>query len=442
MSVDRLVAIAIASAIAWTSGCAAPPPPKAALPQVDPEDDALRFTAPQRVGVGVEPSIAIRSDGTVFVAALTTTNLLPWAFWSSRDGSNFTVVELGSPVDASAGLDVDVAVNDRHLYLVDLSVACVTLHARHSMPGMSGENRSYWTSNPLSCAKPLADRPWVTTDGAERVWIAHRNLASPTLHVSRSTDAGLSFLNFTAPLEGGEDCSGNPPSEGKLVYVPRTDRLFLASCNDSRAGLQWTNASLKRAEWRWQGPMQQAATSEGGTCPVCHRFLSADATDDGTVYLAWSAASSQSLDVWFAARRPDGTWTDASKVNRGPGTHVMPWVAAGTGSRVAVFWYAMDETGGTTGKEGRWYVRGAMVRAPDGERPAFVPLMIDPDPVHDGTLCLLGPTSCSSASMALREFFEADVGPDGRFHVAYTDAWDGTRRLDEKLISYVRSNPG
>lgn len=384
------------------------------------------------VRAGGEPVIAITPTGTILVSAhpgWTHTRYPPSAdlvtpasgqsyLWRSTDGGeSFQPVGLPMAPDGLGprGLgqgvsDPDFAIDSNgRIYLTDLEAL-----AAASVSWSDDDGVTWLLGNDLASTYGPVDRQWLATVGTD-VYFMGNYFADE--RVLKSTDGGLTWLQV-----GSANCSGDiiSDAEGRLLVGCATG---IDVSEDG--GATFEQRDVPDAE-SWARSMTEPAVDAAGA-----------------VYTAWT-----NEEGVFLARTTDlGVTWDAPIRLADSGTNVWPWIVAGDAGRVAVVWYHNDDPAGPGEASGDWSVDGATVI--DG---AVSPFRVA-GPIFQGRMCQAGTTcqldlSPETGDRRLGDFFEAAVDAEGRLHVVFSVALEGSishpgyaKQLDGPLLRVTPSSP-
>ncbi|MCA1812996.1 MAG: glycoside hydrolase, partial [Halobacteriales archaeon] len=335
------------------------PGPGAVVQQVT----GLAFGASQVLSVdhaGGEPAIIVTPQGTLLYAAhpgYTHTHGLPSAdlltsttyesyMWRSTDqGATWSLLGAAAgmgPRGPGRGIsDPDFAVDGKgRVFFTDLNALATDTVSR------SDDDGATWLfAN--NAVQTLIDRQWLAAY-QDSVWIKG-NTDLRGIQVLRSDDGGLTWAEVGQAHVGGKMSSD--PRDGTL-YAGNGARVDVST----DGGKTWTLTNV-------------SGHKNGG------RELGQVAVDGaGTAYTAWA----EGHDVWFAASKDKGAswlapvrltsqWNGATN-----GTHLWPWVAAGSAGRIGVVWYAADESvDNAQDVKGAWWVEAAEVLGADTAEPQW-----------------------------------------------------------------------
>jgi hypothetical protein len=348
---------------------------------------------------GLEPSVRVAPDGTVYVSSIrgVPTGVDLHRYNAAVDGSplaggTYPFKYEGQPDNCGifnaqqggcannhldplglglGGGDVDIAVNYPTSGAPNLALVSLTL-----APGITGTHSTdsgdtFSAPNPVVALIPGDDRQWIDGINALNVYLNYHDVPSFNIEVQRSNDGGETYLNGfaeaidpqTFPAVGGVPASNSAnvagqikvdrsscPSRGNLYQIfvapdSVTENLsggalrsvYVGVSTDVKMGLPvFTFTDFKV----FAGPA--GAQNQGAV-----NLFPALATDDfGFVYAVWSDNSK----ILFSSSSDQGaTWTTPPiQVNSGTtvgNANVFPWIAADANGHVGIVWFGDDRMG-------------------------------------------------------------------------------------------------
>ncbi|MEA3201187.1 MAG: hypothetical protein QOE90_2615 [Thermoplasmata archaeon] len=340
---------------------------------------------------GNEPVIRVAPDGTVYIAAL------QHVYVSTDNGTTFKEVPAfgGLPIYASDSA-LAVAPDGRAYVAFDWPYAGETAVCDSADKGAS------WHCSPI-VVPGATDRMWLVAPTAKDAYlVTGEQLDRPTFAATH--DAGQSWsitsMDWTEEVQG-EDLQWDPVQH---VIVEAAD-------NPSGAG--WGVRTI---------------TPEG----VYKGFAPVDLRAPGTASMAVDAAG-----VWWAATC-DSAVNDtcipavASSSDQGKRwtihrfefhgkTIIMPFVAAGNASQVAMGWY---ETNATSADDAGAQWRFVVAHTTDGA--TWRTDTLTADPVHTGAMCRA--VTCLGDNRFAGDFIGLAFGPAGDLHATWVKQ-TGTKLL-------------
>lgn len=385
---------------------------------------------------GPEVTLGITSAGVIFFGG--------WdhVARSADGGRSWLAKSPPTPLAADRVLIVD-RTTDR-VFVDDTDLACTVL-------SWSDDLGETWTTNPLACGGGLTDHQKIAvgrrTALADPTGALYPNVvyvcANSLTHTpcAASVDGGRSF-GPGVPAGAVEPAAGRAtptcafqgvPVAGPdgTLYQPRT-QCGAAVDRSPDNGLTWERHLVLT------GPLTAS-----------HDAPDLAVAPDGTLYFFFT---SKDWRPWLV-RSTDGgrTWSSPVPVAPGVRSALFPVVAAGDDGRIGLAFYAAtDDVPGWDGNPGkapesvRWHLWAAVVADVAASSPAITPVRVTPDPVQIGCLSKLG--SCSAGNIA--DYIDAEVGPDGRLHIAYVDGCPANcdeaheSRANEGWVAIQTDGPG
>lgn len=385
------------------AGCATPSDEPAPTSEPTPAPKLLEFRSPIDLGskarpgaVGTscqdsaadgdcglgEPQVEVDAVGTIYVSGVCCLTVPPPVYVSRDGGATFTELSSNGAREAF-GIEGDFAIDDDGtMYFADIEFAATFQVTVWDKDG----NFIHHTKWP---APPLVDRDWIRADRSGHLYYVY-NTGSAT-NTYTSTDGGRTW----SPMYVHQ----TPWGLGMAVSGPTDGSLWILG--DGRA--DYTNDG--GATWT----LEDTSAPGGGNFPV-------GAFDDGgNLYVA--SVTDGTVNV--ARRTPVGEWLQPVNVS-GPGSHRMPWMAAGRDGAAVVAWYGANETDSSN-----HYLHVGVTR----DWGATWTWQI-----ADSEAVLSGPFGRD-----LLDFFQVELGPDGAVHIAYSKLPPGEG--NEEQLTYVRSEP-
>ncbi|HVF53447.1 MAG TPA: sialidase family protein [Actinomycetota bacterium] len=261
------------------------------------------------------------------------------------------------------------------------------------------------------------DRPWLTGQEADEVFLYVRSLSPAALW--RSTDGGITFtpVNQQIPNDGG-----------KLLSDPKNPKSGLISpLFGGGAGISADDG----ATWK---------TYPGNLTGGAAFFPIIAADRKGTIYSAAAAGYQGSADAESNGKvtfsyfdRKKKRWSPAYEIPTPTGDALWPWMIAGDDGRVAVVWYQT-----LAGNPDEFYIYAAYTMNGHGKRVTcsdgstkFVPpqwsvVNASGRPIHVGEICLSGTTCNAEADFQdgdrrLGDFFTVNFDSKGNIFIASAD---------------------
>lgn len=419
-----------------------------------------------------EPGMGVTPDGHYWVASdvapygaqdpRAKSGLLTGAdIWtSSNHGKTYRYV--GDPFAANgnsaglAGEDTDLAVAQVKNSAGHYNIYAASLWVGASSLAVSADDGKTWTVNQLGGIVGQ-DRPWLSTDGACRVYLTYHQLPAFTPVVSTydvcsptgatlpvSTGAALDPINQTALTLSdfpGLSSDFNKPwvdtsttsPHYRALYVPMSvcenqSAVDLVNGYNASTCLKGTRYLLARSTDGGQTfTYHPVALDPSGVTAVWGGTVASDAA--GTLYYAWSDEHNAYLNV-----STDGGdhWSRTTRLNSSGTTAVYPTVAAGKAGRVDIAWYGTNRSGNSNDKavmgDPALAVNGKRVGAPwtvevarslDGGSAFHI--LTASAVIHYGELCTSGDGCADTDSRNLLDDFGLALDPTtGGDSTAYT----------------------
>lgn len=347
-------------------------------------------------GLG-EPTLEVDGAGTIYVSGVCCLTVAPPVLVSRDGGASFEPLETPG-VREAFGIEGDFAVDaEGRVYFSDIEFAATFQVTVWEADG-TYVRHTKWP------APPLVDRDWVRAEGDGVVWYVY-NTGSAT-RVYRSTDAGATWSPDAVHVV--------PYALGNVAIWPGHELCLFGGSVEGHRRVDCTRDGGDT----W--------FSEKSSLPVGDDAYPVGAYDEnGTLHLAEAADGR----ITVTHRSPDGAWSPAVQVvSPEGGQHRMPWLAAGAPGGVAVAWYGTNATDG----DGDWHLHVATSADADAGAPRWRHAVADPEPVFQGAL-----------GRDLLDFLQAEIGPDGAVHVAYSKQRPGEGPDgNEEQLHYVRSEAG
>lgn len=295
-----------------------------------------------------------------------------------------------------------------------------------------------FTSEIMRLSSSANDNPWVTqnamTDPELTTSVPNTN-PGPTF-VDKKTHVVYGIFNASIPTTNAQ----NPPF-GKLLNI--WDFVAAAPPVGGTAPGPFSNFPIfKGVIDSPTTPAPPAGTTTYGTNNA-NIFPVGDTDTTGNVYAAWSMnnARTNEFAIWFAASHDGGkTFYGPFQISKGPGTAVLPWLAAGDDGRVDVVWYQTSTVGDPNllPKSAAWNVMFGQSLNASGREPVFTVSQASDHVNHVGPISTGG--LIGSSDRSLLDYFEVNIGPDGLANIAYAD--NGTLGAVAAHAEFARQNGG
>lgn len=371
-----------------------------------------------------EPSVEVDRDGTIYASGVCCV-VAASPVWVSRDGGkSFEELETPGHVrEWGTGAEGDIAIDDQErMYFIDTWVPSLWL-TRWSEGGESWD----YTTHTAGVVPGLNDRPWIAWS-KEALWL-YVNYGF-YVQVYYSTDGGLTWLT-EGPVNWERDGTGGF-FPGHFAADRKTGAVWVGGpvpidddLHDEGIGVA---VSTDMSE-SWTRALVTKPQRDGGISPIFTGIMAVD--DAGNGYTTWSSWDKRGCSVYYASSTNKGrTWSDSVKVSSGPGCATFPWIDAAGDGKVAIVWYQTPtveytepqcriKSGNCTAfqdtvpEDARWYLHAAAIPNALSNRPAVISARVPtPTPVMEGPL-----------GRELWDYFQVDLGPDGRMNIAYSVKW-------------------
>ena len=427
---------------------------------------------------GLEPSVRVAPDGTVFVSSIrgvpggvdlsryyapvdgspNSDGTLPFKYEGQPDGCGILAAGCNLLGIAQGGGDVDISVNYPSSGVPNLAVTSLTL-----APGITGTNStnrgdSYAQPNPLVALVPGDDRMWNSGTGPETVYLNYHDAATFNIEVQRSADGGLTYVDGfgeaidpqTLPAAGSiaptdsaniagriqVDRSSCAASHGNLyvIFVAPDNVMENTNGNPMRTVYVGVSTDVNLGLPVFTFTDHKVFTAAPGTSN--NNIFPALAVDDfGNLYAVWG----DNANIWFSNSRDQGnTWSAPVRVNQGitiGNANVLPWVAADHFGHVVVSWFGDDRpgnsndaatlepcpSGSTTCMQqwANWDVYDAVTTDGFDASPIFIQARTSDHAIHRGTVSTGG--LGGSANRNLGDYFTSDFDTQSRVNIAFAD---------------------
>lgn len=429
----RAAASAFALVLALlAAGCASPESAPAAvdapvaLPEVRPAIEPPTFLPPIELGSlmgGAEPSVAVATDGTIYVTS-------PLALWRSDDGGK-SYQPLGKPV-CPMGAPACPGFEEYDPGLVgggDASLSVTkdgTVHWAGLGNGIpyqrSTDKGETWSDDMDVSDETGSDREWTVVDAKDRLYVQWRGSQDDKsgIFIRSSDDAGLTWGNVTRVADDGRQgpVAADPVNDTLILPHQLPGELYVARSKDR--GATWEDVKIRDVNGR----------------PYIFPIAAFDA--GGNAYIVWAEdpnAPDVPDAVLFETRRfvaipsvfmivsHDGglTWTEPAQLSTPGVPALFPWIAAGAPGRVVVAWYEAQQPTPANRAPNVFDVKVAMSTTADAPTPEFVIGQANTEPVHVGSFCTEG-GACflTGGDRSMLDFFEVRLTPEGAPVLAWT----------------------
>src|SRR5437867_1892779 len=426
---------------------------------------------------GLEPSVRVDPQGTVYVATIrgvpggvdlhrwspavdpppNADGTYPFKYEGQPDGCGILAGGCSLIGIAEGGGDVDLAVNYPSTGVPNLALTSLTLAHAVTVTHSTDRGDHFTNPNPVAALVPGDDRMGMDGTDAQRVYVSYHDAATFNLEVQRSADGGQTYLDgfgeaidpATFPAAGGVPATNTSNVAGSI----RVDR----SACPSRGNLYQMFAAPDSAAENVQGqPFRStyvgvstdvnlglsvftftdykiATGPEGSSAGNIFPGLDVDAR--GNLYAAWSDNSS----ILYSFSTDLGTsWSPAVRINGGATVgmpNVFPWLAAEANGHVGIVWFGGDRAGNSNDATihepclpaspdcmkqwTNWNVYYAETVNGHDPTPLFTQSVISDHAIHRGTVSTGG--LGGGANRNLADYFQIAFDPQHRANVAFSD---------------------
>ncbi len=197
---------------------------------------------------GLEPSLRVDAQGTVYVATIrgvpggvdlhrwspavdpppNADGTYPFKYEGQPDGCGILAGGCSLIGIAEGGGDVDLAVNYPSAGVPNLALTSLTLAPGVTATHSTDRGDHFTNPNPVAALVPGDDRMWMDGTGAQRVYVSYHDAATFNLEVQRSADGGQTYVDgfgeaidpATFPAAGGVPATNTSNVAGSI----RVDR--------------------------------------------------------------------------------------------------------------------------------------------------------------------------------------------------------------------------
>lgn len=387
--------------------------------------EPLAFTGPIRVNderPAFEPSISVGPNGTIYVTAARlrqdpsgTTEFMindpvgsSPVWFSTDDGASWQ--RMPSPQDvhrALPGLEGDLAVDaGGSVYFVDLAGPDNTF-TRWSV----NDGEPAWeTTRPVQGTTTyLDDRPWIAAHG------------NGTVYYLGNTGVDGPDAPSVAPAQPGEKVWFHASEDAGRTWSPGLSFPDSWWCtlapSKVQVGTVHIGCSMRRADGADEGAIftstdggdtfsSTTVATFGSEALSTDEFVGTAADEGGNVYLAFpddNLSDEAPGQLKVGVKTANGT-TRSLNVTPFAGSFGNVWAAAGSEGTLAVAFHATRDVPDTN--DSRWYPYVLVSGNADEPDPRFQLARLDARPASTGNSPPL-------------DFFQVDVGPQDRVHVAF-----------------------
>jgi len=298
------------------------------------------------------------------------------------------------------------------------------------------------------------DRQWLAHWCDRQVFLGYHDFVLEAELLNRSDDGGRTwstvptFISPPGTAPGSEDAEvaanqGVNTFSGPLVVDQKTGDLYITFAISSTAG------NLTTGTPPFGDPEQIVVgvshdngqtfhlhlVKRGGVGAVAGAIFPWITIDKGgNVYVSWAGrdTAAQAMDIWMAYSGDHGdSWSPPYRINQDVGTaHIYSTISAGDTGVVDVAWYSAT-TADPSSTANDWHVDFAQVRNANSLSPSIKQSRPYPSSIHHGDICLQGILCIVGGDRSLLDFFQIQVGPDGRANIAFANnaSPDGQQRI-------------
>ena len=426
---------------------------------------------------GLEPSVRVDPQGTVYVATIrgvpggvdlhrwspavdpppNADGTYPFKYEGQPDGCGILAGGCSLIGIAEGGGDVDLAVNYPSTGVPNLALTSLTLAPSVTATHSTDRGDHFTNPNPVAALVPGDDRMWMDGTDAQRVYVSYHDAATFNLEVQRSADGGQTYLDgfgeaidpATFPAAGGVPATNTSnvaasirvdrsgcPSRGNLYQMfaapdSAPENLQGKPFRSTYVGVS-TDVNLGLSVFTFTDH-KIATGPEGSSAGNIFPALDVDAR--GNLYAAWSDNSS----ILYSFSTDLGTsWSPAVRINGGSTVgmpNVFPWVAADANGHVGIVWFGGDRAGNSNDATihepclpaspdcmkqwTNWNVYYAETVNGHDPTPLFTQSVISDHAIHRGTVSTGG--LGGGANRNLADYFQIAFDPQHRANVAFSD---------------------
>jgi hypothetical protein len=387
-----------------------------------------------------EPSIDVTHSGFIFVTAPGGAGV---QMWRSFDGGlTFDHREIAS--DGGGG-DSEIEFSSTDLgFTADLRITDSAVSS----------SRNLFESYDQQGVGIEQDRQWLAHWCDRQVFLGYHDFVLEAEMLNRSDDGGRTWSTAptlisppgTAP--GSEDAQvaanqGANTFSGPVVVDQQTGDVYITFAISSAAGNVLTGTPpFGDPEQIVVGVSHDNGhtfhlhlVKRGGVGAIAGAIFPWITIDrGGNVYVSWAGreTSSQPLDIFVAYSTDHGDdWSPPYRVNRDVGNaHIYSTISAGDTGVLDVAWYSAT-TPDPSSSSNDWHVDFAQVRNANTMSPSIKQSRPYPSSIHHGDICLQGILCLLGGDRSLLDFFQLQVGPDGRANIAFANnaSPDGQQRI-------------
>jgi hypothetical protein len=298
------------------------------------------------------------------------------------------------------------------------------------------------------------DRQWLAHRCDRQVFLGYHDFVLEAEMINRSEDGGLTwdtvptFVSPPGTAPGSEDAEvaanqGVNTFSGPVVVDQKTGDVYITFAISSAAGNVLTGIPpFGDPEQIVVGVSHDNGhtfhlhlVKRGGIGAIAGAIFPWITIDKaGNVYVSWAGrdTEAQPLDVFLAYSTDHGdSWSAPYRVNQDVGNaHIYSTISAGDAGTVEVAWYSAT-TSDPSRSDNDWHVDFAQIRNANTAKPAIKQSRPYPSSIHHGDICLRGILCLAGGDRSLLDFFQIQLGPDGRAHIAFANnaSPDGRQRI-------------
>lgn len=377
-----------------------------------------------------EPSLALKSDGTIIMVNVHPTATFPFlARQSTDDGETWTNIDPPENLLFTIWSDTDVAVDPcDDQWAVRAHGTQIYMYRRQGSGAWEQD-----AAKVPSAPTVLADRPWVTTGDCEEVFVNALSYDGALWYesffyrhpVADRWDTGGYF-----EIRGATGCCGNILYDDDDNYVFALYRAPNGDVKLARSGNHGNTFSHF---------VVRTDPGDLALFPV----LTEDA--GGNLYAVYIVLSGR---VQYHYSTDNGaTWSSAITVGPVGGSNVFPWAVAGATGKLDIVWYRADVVpANPNSNPGPWYVNMTQVTSANSASPGLTDVRATSVSIHNDEICTQG-AACGLLNPALNrsmgDFFEVAKDGSGFAQIAFskhTDASGDT--IPNTRMYFVRQNGG
>jgi hypothetical protein len=298
-------------------------------------DGAGRFFGSSENGLG-GGTVAFRStDNGLHYATLVSPNGV-----SSANDTGFAPG--GGDTDLAVAPDKNAA-GFYNVYVASLTLANVDVST-------STDAGATWQLNPVTTPETIDDREWIAADTNDKVCISYHN-GPQGISVGCSTNAGLTFTQFSSALDANHAFQISENAIGNLAIVPASHIIYQTYSGITTAAETACAPQLGvvAGTCNYHGVYMAVSTDGGLTFtdfPVYinpdpsvsygHQFVNVSVDRAGNVYSVYT--DDHHVSYSFSTNH-GRTWSGPYLISTTSGTQIFPWSSAGDAGKLDVVYY-------------------------------------------------------------------------------------------------------